>query len=254
VWRPTNTVLDWLTARPIAHRGLHDLKQGRVENSLPAFEAAIEHGYPIECDVQLSGDAEAMVFHDDTLDRVTEATGLVSSHTARQLTTIGYKHGKGTIATLPQMLDLVAGKVGLVIEIKSKWDGGTHLAVRVAECLENYQYDAAIMSFDPVPIAWAAECAPHILRGIVADGATHEEYDALPLSARLSLREMRHANVTRPDFLSLDKDWLPCPVSREARAAGTHVICWTIRSQLQASDALRWCDQITFEGYLPKVQ
>lgn len=253
MWRATDRKLDWLTSRPIAHRGLHDLKRGVVENSLLAFEAAIRHGFPIECDVQLSGDGEAMVFHDDTLERLTSEAGPVSARTAKELARISYRDGEGCIPTLVQMLDMVAGRVGLVIELKSRWNGGTRLVARVAECIDAYCGDVAIMSFDPVPMAWAAGNAPNIARGMVADGATHSDYDRLPLSARLSLREMRHVDATRPQFLSLDKNWLPCSVSREARQAQLPVICWTIRSEQHASDALRWCDQITFEGYLPKV-
>jgi glycerophosphoryl diester phosphodiesterase len=117
--------------------------------------------------------------------------------------------------------------------------------------LSCYDGPAALMSFDPAPIAWLADNAPDIVRGIVADGATDPEYDPLPLPVRLGLREFRHASLTKPDFLSIWHEWLPCPPAREARATGLPVITWTIRNAQQASDALRWCDQITFEGYRP---
>lgn len=250
MWRPANDTIDWLTKRPLAHRGLHDLHMGRVENSLPAFAAAIKHDYSIECDVQLSSDGEAMVFHDDTLDRVTNKSGLVSAFTRDQLTSISYKMGGATIPTLTQLLELIDGQVGVTIEIKSNWTGNTRLAARVVECLRRYKGKAAIMSFDPVPIAWAADNATDVIRGMVADGATHSDYDTLPISARLSLREMRHAHASRPHFLSLDKDWLVSNVAREARLARLPMICWTVRSEQEARAALRWCDQVTFEGYL----
>lgn len=251
MWRPSNPASDWLTERPIAHRGLHDKKAGCEENSLEAFAAAITHGYAIECDLQLSVDGEAMVFHDDTLNRLTTETGRVDARTAAELQQISYAKGRGTIPTLTQLLDLAGGDAGLVLELKSYWNGDTRLAVRVAELLSRYDGPVAIMSFDPVPIAWLADNAPDLLRGIVADGATDPEYDALSMPARLALREFRHAAVTQPDFLSLWREWLPSPVSREARAAGLPIITWTIRNNQQASDALRWCDQITFEGYFP---
>lgn len=253
MWRPSDPDCDWLTKVAIAHRGLHDIHNGVEENSMLAVEAAIEHGYAIEVDVQLSSDGEAMVFHDRTLDRLTNETGAVSDFSARQLNTITFANGQGTIPTLGQLLDQVAGRAGLVIEIKSGWKGDTRLVQRTVQCLGSYAGDAAVMSFDPVQIAWLAHEAPDIIRGVVADGATQDDYPWLPLATRLSLRDFSHADVTQPDFLSLDKHWLPCPVSRSYRKTRTPMICWTIRSEQEASDALRWCDQITFEGYLPKA-
>ena len=234
MWRPFNRNSAWLTKVAIAHRGLHDAKQGVEENSLPAFEAAIEHGYAIEADVQLSGDGEAMVFHDRILDRLTNEAGSLSDFTAAELNQIGYASGVGTIPTLVQVLDLVAGRVGLVVEVKSKWSGNTELVRRTVQCLTAYDGEAAIMSFDPVQIAWLAHEAPGVMRGMVADGARQDDYPWLPLSALLALREFRHADVTQPDFLSLDKRWLPNPVSRHYRKARIPMICWTVRSEQEA--------------------
>lgn len=253
MWRPHNQMRDWLTERPIAHRGLHDKAQGCIENSLSAFAGAVTRGFAIECDLQLSADGEAMIFHDDTLDRLTQETGPVIARTACELSEIGYKTGHGTIPTLPQLLDLVAGDAGLVLELKSHWNGDTRLTARVAGLISRYDGPVALMSFDPVPIAWLADNAAHLLRGIVADGATDPEYDALPLPMRLGLREFHHLPATRPEFLSIWHEWLPCPPAREARMAGLPVICWTIRDNQQASEALRWCDQITFEGFNPSA-
>ncbi len=253
MWRPTDPDCDWLTQVAIAHRGLHDIKSGVEENSLPSFEAAIRHGYAIELDVQLSSDGEAMVFHDHTVDRLTNETGPIHAFTAAQLNNIAYANGSGTIPTLVQVLELVAGRAGLVIEVKSKWSGSTELVRRTAQCLERYTGFAAVMSFDPVQVAWLAHEAPGIIRGLVADGATQDDYPWLPLATRLSLREFRHMDLTDPGFLSLDKHWLPCPVSRAYRNRRVPMICWTVRSEQEASDALRWCDQITFEGYVPKA-
>lgn len=253
MWRPTDPECDWVTQVPIAHRGLHEVRNGLEENSLPAFEAAIRHGYAIEADVQLSRDGEAMVFHDYTLDRLTHETGSIGDFTSSQLTGTSFRHGKGTIPTLARMLDTVAGRTGVIVEVKSRWSGDTRLVQRTAQCLSSYAGNAAVMSFDPVQVAWLAYKAPDITRGVVADGATQDDYTRLPLATRLSLREFRHEDITRPDFLSLDKHWLRSPVSRRYRKTRTPMICWTVRSEQEASDALRWCDQITFEGYSPKA-
>ena len=147
----------------------------------------------------------------------------------------------------------LAGRAALVIEIKSSWSGNTGLVHRTADCLATYSGKAAVMSFDPVQVAWLAHQAPEIMRGIVADGATGIDDPWLPLSTRLALRDLRHLPVTQPDFLSLDHRWLPCAATRRYQHTRRPMICWTVRSEQEASDALRWCDQITFEGYLPKL-
>ena len=170
MWRPSNPACDWLTERPIAHRGLHDKKAGCEENSLEAFAAAITHGYAIECDLQLSADGEAMVFHDDTLDRLTSETGRVDARTAAQLQEISYATGRGAIPALSQLLDLAGGDAGLVLELKSHWDGDTRLAARVAELVSRYDGPVAIMSFDPradLTLQEATEAELRFVSGIV---------------------------------------------------------------------------------------
>ena len=139
------------------------------------------HGYGIETDVQLSSDGEAMVFHDHTLDRLTNQTGPVSDFTAAELGRIAYANGTGTIPTLGELLDVVAGRTGLIIEIKSGWSGDTRLVQRTVQCLAGYAGPVAVMSFDPVQVAWLAQHAPGIVRGMVADGAPQHEYGFLPL-------------------------------------------------------------------------
>ena len=113
----------WLTARPIAHRGLHDRNRGIIENSRSAFAAAVAHDYAIECDLQLSADGEAMVFHDATLERLTNETGRVDQLTAAQLSGISLKGSSDCPQTLAELIAEVDDRVGLVIEMKSHWDG-----------------------------------------------------------------------------------------------------------------------------------
>src|SRR3954452_20774269 len=112
------TTLGWLTARPIAHRGLHDAGKGIIENTASAAAAAIEGQYGIECDLQISADGEAMVFHDDTLDRLTEQRGPLAALTAAELRQVRYRNSNDRIITLGELLDLVAERVTLVIELK----------------------------------------------------------------------------------------------------------------------------------------
>jgi glycerophosphoryl diester phosphodiesterase len=243
--------LDGLIDRPIAHRGLHDRKSGKVENTASAFAAAIVNGYAIECDVQLTGDGEAVVFHDEALDRLTTSSGHVVAKTTADMQTLELRASKDRIQTFAQLLDQVSGKVPLIVEIKSHWDGKPELALRVIQVSERYQGQIAFMSFDPAIVALLAHQAPHRIRGIVADRAYDPYYAAMPVSARNNLRSLLHIDESKPHFVSFDHAGLPWTPVQALRSWGMPVICWTIRSQAEASRALRYSDQITFEGYLP---
>ena len=241
---------DWLIARPIAHRGLHDAKRGVVENTRSAFAAAIVSNYAIECDVQLTADGEAVVFHDETLDRLALAQGPLIARTAAELASIVLRGTTDRIETLADLLAQVRGRVALIIELKSSWNGNVALARRAVQLLRSYSGPCALMSFDP-DLVEALRCEPHIARGIVAERATRPSWQALPLARRLELRHLRHWQRTLPHFISFDAGGLPWPPVTQRRAAGLPVITWTVRSEDEATAVRRYCDQITFEGFLP---
>ena len=152
--------LGWLTARPIAHRGYHDRTAGRIENTLPAAEAAIAHDFAIECDLQLTADGRVVVFHDDTLDRLSEAEGPVGTRTLADLRAVRLTDSDAGIPTLEELLDLVDGRVPLVIELKSRFDGDRRLEQAVAPILADYTGPAAVMSFDPQSMRAIRRLAP----------------------------------------------------------------------------------------------
>ena len=243
--------LSWLVARPIAHRGLHNRAKGVIENTESAFAAAIKHDYAIECDVQLSADGEAVVFHDDDLDRLTEAKGPVKGLTAKELKRTKLKATNDRMQTLAELLEQVDGRTTLVIELKSLWDDNEALAKRSVEILESYEGPCCLMSFDPGLIAAVRQLSPHTARGIVADRATDPYYNTLPLARRIEMRNFTHLSRTQPHFVSYNWRDLPFDPVMEIRAGGHPVITWTIRSKEEASQALRYCDQVTFEGYTP---
>ena len=143
----------WLTARPIAHRGLHDKNAGIVENTPAAAEAAIAAGYAIECDVQLTRDGEAAVFHDDQLGRLLRAHGAVRDRTAAELAAMAFRDGDDRVPILGAFLALIAGRVPLICEIKSHFDGDMRLADRALAVAESYAGPLAFKSFDPAVIA-----------------------------------------------------------------------------------------------------
>ncbi len=242
--------LSWLVARPIAHRGVHDAK--KIENSESAFAAAIKHNYAIECDLQLSKDGEAMVMHDEALDRVMEHKGWVKDFTARELNAMPYKFGHDRMQTLGELLEQVDGRVTLVIELKSEFNGEISLVRRALQVLKTYAGPYCLMSFDPEMIAAVAQFSPTTVRGITADRAIDPYYNFLSVARRLALREFSHLPETRPHFVSYNFRELPFQPVSQIHQQGHPVISWTIGSEAEAAQARRYSDQITFEGFLPE--
>jgi glycerophosphoryl diester phosphodiesterase len=242
----------WLTARPIAHRGLHDAAAGVIENTASAFRAATERNYGIETDVQISADGEAMVHHDDALGRLTEGHTALAKMSGAEIRSARFKASGDRILTLSEFLELVAARVPVVIELKSHFDGDTRLAARAAEVLATYRGPAAVMSFDPVLIEHIRAIAPNLTRGIVAERYyTHHEWDRLSRAEKIRLAFLLHAPSTRPHFIAYSGRDLPALAPVAARALGLPLLTWTIRSEAERARVLRFADQVIFEGFLP---
>ena len=245
---------EWLTARPVAHRGLHDAARGVLENTLPAAEAAVAGGLAIEVDIQPSADGVAMVFHDETLDRLTEGQGPVSTVSAAMLQGLRFRHSDTRIPTLDDLLDFVAGRVPLLIEIKSEGRTDRGLEARIVERLKHYQGPVALMSLDPDSIAAVAALAPEMPRGIVAmrydDAASRRD---MPPLRRFSLRHLLHVPQTRPHFIAYHVRGLPTagPLLVK-RVLGLPLLTWTVRTAKDRAVAARYADQIIFEGFDPR--
>jgi glycerophosphoryl diester phosphodiesterase len=245
--------LDWLIARPVAHRGLHDAAAGVVENTASAFRAAIAGGYAIECDVQLSRDGEAVVHHDDRLGRLTEGDAALHDLTAAELRTVRFRQTEDRIGTLGDLLALADGRVALLVEIKSRFDGDMRLTRRVAEVLSGYRGPAAAMSFDPAALAALRAAAPSLPRGIVAERHYDDaEWAGLGPARKRSMGLLLHAPRTRPDFVAWWVKDLPSPAPLIARRVfGLPLLTWTVRTAAERATAARWADQIVFEGFRP---
>src|SRR3981189_2012826 len=160
---------DWLTARPVAHRGLHDRARGIIENMPGAAQAAVDGNFSIECDIQLTSDGEAMVHHDDALGRLTEGFGALLTKTTAELKTVRFRDTPERMMSLGDLCALVAGRVPLVIEVKSHFDGDRRLVARMAEVLAAYSGPAVGMSFDPDQVLALRDLIPSRPRGIVAE-------------------------------------------------------------------------------------
>ena len=245
--------LDWLTARPIAHRGLHDDAAGAIENTASAFSAAIAGGYGIETDLQISADGEAMVHHDDALGRLTQGNGRLADMTAVEIKAVRFKATADRILTLGELCDLVAGRAPLLLELKSRFDGDRRLVQRAAAVLANYAGPAAVMSFDPALVEATRMTAPALTRGIVAERRyVHHDWDRLPASDKRSLTYLLHFPRTRPQFIAYAIRDLPAAPPLVVRALfRLPLLTWTVRSQADRRRAARWADQIIFEGIRP---
>lgn len=242
----------WLTARPIAHRGLHDAAAGIIENSASAARAAVARGYAIECDVQRTADGEAVVFHDDELGRLTAEAGPVSARACTALEAMRYTGSQDRIGTLKALLALIAGRVPLICEIKSRFDGDLTLTERVRALVAEYPGPVALKSFDPAVIAHLRQDPPCPL-GIVAEASYDDPaWSALPDRLRLELTQVLHFEATQPDFLSYHVGDLPHAVPYLCRnVLGRPVLAWTVRTPAQRRLAAQWADQIVFENFEP---
>jgi len=245
--------LAWLTARPIAHRGLHDAAAGVNENTASAFSAAIAGGYGIETDLQISADGEAMVHHDDALGRLTEGRGRLADMAAAEIKRIRFKTSADRILTLGELCDLVGSRTTLVLELKSHFDGDRRLVQRAADVLANYAGPVAVMSFDPAMIEVVRWIAPHLTRGIIAERHyAHHEWDRFPPAEKRRMAFLLHANRTRPQFIAYRVKDLPAVAPLIARMIfRLPLLTWTVRSDDDRSRAERWADQMIFEGIRP---
>lgn len=237
---PAEAKVGWLAQHTYAHRGLHGA--GVPENSPSAFSAAIARRLGIECDVQRSGDGQAVVFHDWDLERLTGQAGAVGDFSAAQLGGIALTGGEDTIPTLAATLAQVHGQVPILIEVKSRRDRRVNaLCLAVRRVLEGYRGEHAVMSFDPRVARWFATHSPHTVRGLVVS-----EENARTLSGRLRRRlALWHA---KPDFLAYDVRDLPSAFPEAQRRRGLPVLTWTVRNADLAERAALHADAPIAEG------
>jgi glycerophosphoryl diester phosphodiesterase len=237
----------------VAHRGLHDAARGIIENTPSAFAAAMAGNYAIECDIQISADGEAMVFHDQTLERLTEGSGGLDAMSAADLKRVAFRGSADHMITLGELADLVTDKAALLVEIKSRFDGDLRLVRRAAEVLTAYRGRVALMSFDPAPIAALRTLAPHLPRGIVAERRyTHPEWSPLSARTKRALAYFQHALRSRPQFIAYSVNDLTSAIPRLARnVLRLPLLTWTVRSDVDRARASRYADQMIFEGFRP---
>ncbi len=234
--------LAWLTERPIAHRGYHDMNREVWENTLSAFSLAIEAGFAIECDLHYASDGVPVVFHDDDLQRVCNLPGEVRERTSAELGLLSIGGTRDKIPTLKQLLQLCDGKVPLVLELKGREGDDEGFAESVLEVLESYKGHVALMSFDHWLLRdLKALDAPYPI-GLTAEGNKPETFFQHDEAMHLGL-----------DFISYFYGHLPNPFITAQRQRGIPVITWTVRDEAARKHTFANADQMTFEGFDPRL-
>ena len=236
----------WLVERCIAHRGLHTDKL--PENSLGAFQNAVDNSYPIELDVHLLNDGTLAVFHDETLSRVTGKDGYIQGLTKDTLGEYHLFDTEYTIPTFEQVLNLVDGKVPLLIEIKNTGKVG-ELESRLLKVLSSYQGEFAIESFNPYVLEWFKINAPEITRGQLAGFFKGEK---LSFVKKFALKRMvLNKKVACPDFIAYEAKCLPNRFVKKYKQLP--LVAWTVRTQEEYLKVVKYCDNVIFENFEPKI-
>lgn len=234
-----NFDLNWLRQTPIAHRGLHDKSKGRFENTLSAMKAAIQNGYAIETDLHPSRDGVPMVFHDNVLDRLTDQKGPFRNHTADELHKIKIGGTQDHVPRLEELLALVNGKTGIVLELKGIAGEDAGFVQGVLELLAGYTGPVAIMSFNHWLLKDARDLNCQVPLGLTAEG-NDDLFD-------IHTKAVETYNI---DFISYGIDDLPNRFASNFKKTGKPIITWTIRTKEQITKSAKYADQITFEGFL----
>jgi glycerophosphoryl diester phosphodiesterase len=235
---------------PVAHRGLWS-PDGPPENSLGAFQAACAAGYGIELDVQLSADGEAMVFHDDDLERMTGVAGRLGDRTTTELAELRLKGTDERIPTLLETLALVGHRAMVHVELKTPYGQVGPLEQRAHDVLIDHNGPVCVIGFNPYSHAWFAERFPGVLRGL--DSYSYKRAPHMDEEQRASFARLEHVTIAKPHFLALGLDMLPSHVAKGFRIEGLPVIAWTVRSQEQWEAVRADCDNLIFEGFTPST-
>jgi len=232
---------NWLTERPIAHRGYHDLNRRVWENTLSAFDRAVDAGFAIECDLQYSADAIPVVFHDDDLKRLCGVAGDVRQRTAAELGLLKIGGTEDGVPTLKQLLDRVGGRVPLVLELKGRKEDDEGFALAVLDAIEDYDGPVALMSFDHWLLKDLKEIGTSRPVGLTAEGSRPENFAVHEEAMQLGL-----------DFISYYYGHLPNEFISRQRDLGRQIITWTVRDDEARTITVNNADQMTFEGFDPR--
>lgn len=232
----------WLTEKPIAHRGYHDMNKDVWENTLSAFVRAIDAGFAIECDLQYAADGVPVVFHDGDLQRLCNIAGKTRDRTSGELGMLSVGGTSDRVPTLQQMLELVDGRAPLVIELKDGGEDDEGFAATVLDILEGYDGPVALMSFKSDFLREFRDLGCNRPIGLTAEGNSQEIWEAHAKALEIGL-----------DFVSYYAMHLPNPFTDDVRNKGLSLITWTVRDAAARQKTEEFADQMTFEGFDPRT-
>ncbi|MBL4758247.1 MAG: glycerophosphodiester phosphodiesterase [Rhizobiales bacterium] len=245
--------LKWLTSRPVAHRGLHDAGAGIIENTRSAVIAALESGYAIEVDLQASADNKAMVFHDYSLERLTDTNRFLSELTEAELKQVKFNDTADQMMSLKDLLDLVQGRAPILLEIKNLEANIGPLEKEIVRVLKSYSGHVAVMSFNPKVVSQFRKLDPNLPRGIVSeDFRDDKKWGMLTRLQRFQLRNMLHWFRAKPDFVAYGIHSLPCVAPLVVRfLLWKPILTWTVRTRAEHQRARIFANNIIFENFRP---
>ena len=232
---------EWIARRPVAHRGFHDMNERVWENTESAFERAVQFGFAIECDLQLSSDGVPMVFHDYALGRLCGVDGQVRDTSAATLAGLHVGQTADTVPSFERFLRRIDGKTGIVAELKPQAPADIEpFAEAVVSSLGNYDGPIAFMSFDHDLVGALIALDTGFPVGLTAMESNEQQ-----------AKQNRQARAMPLDFISFHVDDLPSDFVEEARSDGLPVITWTVRDKKAMQMTMQYADQMTFEGFNP---
>lgn len=237
----------WLTDVFVAHRGLFDNNNGVPENSIPAFEKAAERGFAIETDVQMTKDGVLVVFHDDTLKRMTGSEGKLCELTFEQLRELRLLNTDCPVPTFDEFLQAANG-VNLVVEIKTH-DNIGEVEQKTYDALKKYNGNYCVESFNPFIIRWFKLHAPEVIRGTLS---CSYEQAPFPAIKKWLLRELKLCKWNGSQFIAFDADTIATNKAVKRFAKKIPIICWTVRSQQQYEQLRHHFDNMIFDSFTPQ--
>lgn len=235
----------WLCKKHIAHRGLFD--ENAPENSLAAFQKAIDANYAIELDVRELQDGTIVVFHDETLGRMTGADGFISNYTYDDIKGLTLLKTNEHIPTFEEALALINGKTEILIEIKNT--GKVGFEKNVWKILSKYKGEYAIQSFNPYSVEWFKINAPHVKRGQLA--SFFKGVTSIGFWKKFALKRMLlNKKVSEPNFINYRVDDVPNRYVKKYK--DIPLLVWNVRSKEQYEKAKKYADNIVFDSFIPE--
>jgi len=245
--------ISWLKSTLIAHRGMHNVKENIIENTLPAFAKAIENGYIIELDVSMTKDKKLVIFHDKKLKRIFGVDSYLVDINYAELEKLIFPNSEEKIPLFTNVLTFVDGKVPLLIEIKNEGEVG-QMESMIYDELKGYTGEYAIQSFNPYTVSWFRKNAPDVLRGQLSGSFVVSNYEVeyagttrLPWYKRFILSNLLLNFESRPNFIAYEINNTDIETFKNLRKLDVPILGWTIRENVEYEKIKNVCDNFITE-------